>query len=118
MAVAVRRLDEILGPEDLVAPVLLKIDVQGSELSVLEGAGSLLTLVHAVLVEASFVELYRGQALADDVWAFLHERGFSCLGIWALTYGESGECLQGDFLFARPGFDPLGFGAATNDAPR
>ncbi len=107
LTVQVRRLDEVLEPGDLRSPVLLKIDVQGGELGVLEGADGLLHRVDALLMEASFVELYSGQALADDLWKFAHEHGFSCRGVWSLTYGAAGECLLGDLLFAREGFDPF-----------
>lgn len=105
--VTVRRLDELVREEDLCAPVLLKIDVQGGELAVLEGATRLLDAIHAVLVEVSFVELYTDQPLADEVWAFLRRSGFVCNGIWSVAYGPRNECLQGDFLFSRPAFNPL-----------
>jgi FkbM family methyltransferase len=105
--VDVRRLDSVLRPSELARPVLLKIDVQGGELGVLQGAEGLIESVDAVLVEVSFVELYDGQALADAVWNHLYERGFSCRGAWSMTYSGTGECLQGDLLFARAGFDPL-----------
>jgi hypothetical protein len=105
--VHVRRLDEVLTTADLIGPVLLKIDVQGSELAVLQGAERLLSAIDAVLVEVSFVELYAGQALADEVWDELRNRGFSCRGAWSMTYGPRKECLQGDLLFARQGFEPL-----------
>jgi FkbM family methyltransferase len=105
--VDVRRLDEMLHGEDLARPALLKIDVQGGELGVLRGAHEVLGSVDAILVEASFVELYEGQPLVDEVWHFLHAAGFSCRGIWSATYGVRGECLQADFLFSRSGFDPL-----------
>ena len=108
MTVRVRRLDDVLRLEELVAPVLLKIDVQGGELGVLQGAEQLLASIDAVLVEVSFVELYAGQALADEVWGHLHSHGFSCRGVWSITYGTRRECLQGDLLFARAGFEPLG----------
>ena len=107
MAVTVRRLDEVLGHDDLVAPVLLKVDVQGGELAALRGADRLLSSIDAILVEASFVELYEGQALASEVWSFLETNGFSCRGIWSIVYSARGECLQGDFLFSRRGFDPF-----------
>jgi hypothetical protein len=107
MTVQVRRLDEVLRPEELVAPVLIKIDVQGGELGVLQGAEEILQSIDAVLVEVSFVELYAGQALADEVWRHLQSHGFSCRGVWSMTYGVRGECLQGDLLFARAGFEPL-----------
>jgi FkbM family methyltransferase len=107
ISVRVRRLDEVLRPEELVAPVLVKIDVQGGELGVLQGAQGLLRSIDAVLVEVSFVELYAGQALADEVWGHLHSHGFSCRGVWSITHGAKRECLQGDLLFARAGFEPL-----------
>ena len=87
--------------------MLLKIDVQGGELGVLQGAEEILQSIDAVLVEVSFVELYAGQALADEVWRHLQSHGFSCRGVWSMTYGVRGECLQGDLLFARAGFEPL-----------
>jgi FkbM family methyltransferase len=105
--VQVRRLDDLIEASALTAPVLLKIDVQGGELAVLQGAAGILESIDAVLVEVSFVELYTGQALADDVWEHLRGYGFSCRGVWSMTYGHRGECLQGDLLFARPGFEPL-----------
>jgi len=105
--VDVRRLDGLLEPTELTRPVLLKIDVQGGELAVLQGAEASLESIDAVLVEVSFVELYTGQALADEVWEHLRHHGFSCRGVWSMTYGRSGECLQGDLLFARAGFEPL-----------
>ena len=63
-------------PARSTRPAALKIDVQGAELAVLRGATDLLSEVDAILVECSFLELYGGQALADDVIRFVHERGF------------------------------------------
>jgi FkbM family methyltransferase len=107
MTVQVRRLDAVLAAGELAAPVLLKIDAQGGELGVIQGAEQLLPTIDAVLVEVSFVELYAGQALVDAVWERLRNAGFSCRGIWSLSYDRGGRCLQADLLFARPGFDPL-----------
>lgn len=107
VGVQVRRLDEVVTSADCTAPALLKIDVQGGELAVLQGADSILGSIDAVLVEASFSELYAGQALVDEVWSFLASKGFTCRGVWSMTYGSEGACLQGDFLFARQGFEPL-----------
>jgi FkbM family methyltransferase len=107
ISVEIRRLDEVLAARDLLTPVLLKIDVQGGELGVLRGAEALLKSIDAVLLEASFVELYVGQALVDDLWSFLNGHGFTCRGIWSATYGTAGECLLADLLFARRAFEPL-----------
>jgi FkbM family methyltransferase len=74
ISVDVRRLDSIsLG---LLKPVLLKMDVQGSELDVLAGGRSTLDLVDIVWLEVSFEELYERQANFDEVIVFMKNSGF------------------------------------------
>jgi hypothetical protein len=87
----------------LPGPRLLKIDVQGFELEVLRGAGESLALVDQVFVECSFVELYDGQPLADEVICFLKARGLRLVGVHGLATSADGSPLQADFLFARDG---------------
>jgi FkbM family methyltransferase len=77
-------------------PCLLKLDVQGGELEVLRGAERLLASVDEVLTEVSFVPLYVGQPLADDVIAFLAERGFV-----AVAGGDRRDAAQADVLLRR-----------------
>ncbi len=101
--VRVAPLDTFMRAEDLAAPVMLKIDVQGFELEVLHGSESLLGNMQYVYVECSFMELYEGQASADDVVKFLHERKFSLRGIHNLVYDKAGRSVQGDFLFEKGG---------------
>ncbi len=103
----VKRLDHVLQLGELQSPTLLKIDVQGGELKVLQGAEALLPAIDAVLVEVSFVELYAGQPLADAVWSQLRQAGFSTRGAWSISYGSNRECLRADLLFARGDFEPL-----------
>lgn len=93
-------LDALL-PDPPKGPVLLKIDVQGAELSVLRGAEQTLKSVDAIFVECSFVELYEGQALANEVIEFLAERGFRIAGVFGPAYDADGRCLQVDALFKR-----------------
>lgn len=96
--VMVKRLDEVLAKDDLGSRTLLKIDVQGSELDVLESAASLVPRFRWVLVEVSFVAFYEGQPLADDVITSLVERGF---GMHAQVNPTvvGGSVVQADFLF-------------------
>jgi FkbM family methyltransferase len=67
------RLDDIpdLGPMDL-----LKIDIQGSELSVFRHGRRVLAGAVAVHTEVSFLPLYRDQPLFGDVDAELRAQGF------------------------------------------
>jgi len=67
------RLDDIV---DCALPDLIKIDIQGAELTVLTHGQQ--KLEHAVVVECEveFVPLYRNQPLFCDIQMFLRECGF------------------------------------------
>jgi FkbM family methyltransferase len=82
-------------------PALLKLDVQGFELAALGGCGALLDRFRYVYVEASFIELYVGQALATEVIGFLLSRGFNLMCVANLSCGASTRPIQADFLFSR-----------------
>jgi FkbM family methyltransferase len=99
--VRVARLDEFLRAEDLAAPALLKLDVQGYEYEALTGCSSLLHAFDWVYCESSFVEFYTGQKLAGEVAAWLADRGFVPEGEFNLARDHSGQVVQGDFLFRR-----------------
>jgi len=107
LTVKTARLDEVLAPEDLVPPILLKIDAQGSELAVLEGATGLLPTIDTLLVECSFAELYEGQPTAAAVVRFLSDHGFRLHSVGPITVGQHGRPVQADLVFERP------VGAAT-----
>ena len=62
---------------------VIKLDTQGSELGVLEGASRSLESVRALEVEVEFNEMYRGQPLFGDVDRHLRERGFV---LWRLKH--------------------------------
>ena len=97
----VGRLHDFIDIEDIVAPALLKLDVQGYELSALQGCEDLLERFAWVYVECSFVELYVGQALADEVIAWLRERGLYLIGVYNMMYDTQGRAIQADFLFGQ-----------------
>lgn len=100
--VTVRPLDAVLTAAEIRAPALLKIDVQGFEGEVLKGCAPLLNAFEWIYCEASFVELYSGQPLADEIIGWLSERGFRLVSITAdpsLTL--NGRAVQADFLFHR-----------------
>ena len=99
--VDVARLEDVIGPEELVSPVLLKLDVQGGELDVLRGAAKLLDLIDAVYCEVSFVELYERQPTASDIITFLHAHGFSLRGVFNVSATRQFGSTQADLLFAK-----------------
>jgi FkbM family methyltransferase len=99
--VRVGPLREFIPAADVRPPALLKLDVQGFELEALRGCEDLLDQFAYVYAECSFVELYAGQALADEVIAWLHERGFRLRGVHNMDYDRGGRAIQADFLFAQ-----------------
>jgi len=99
--VEVARLDE-LGVVPQGCRAYLKLDVQGAELAVLRGAEASLGFVRIVEVELSAVELYRGQALVEEVIAFLRSAGFDPIGIeTSFRDRRSGDLLQANGFFRR-----------------
>lgn len=78
--VPVNPLDDLvaLAPNDRV---LLKIDVQGYEMPVFEGAPKILKQCSGVLTELSLIPCYAGQALAGEMLGYLAAHGFD---VWAL----------------------------------
>jgi FkbM family methyltransferase len=97
--VEVHRLDEILAGV-VTAPALLKIDVQGYEFEVLQGLGSLAQAIEWIYVEASFVELYRGQRLHHEVASLLAELGYT-EQLQCNVAMDRGQKVQADILFHR-----------------
>ena len=80
----------------------LKIDTQGFERAVLEGAKNSLGDIHAVQLELSLVALYEGQELYDYFFSYLKKAGFE---IWSFVPGftdsRTGQSLQFDAVFVR-----------------
>jgi FkbM family methyltransferase len=99
--VTVARLDDIdVGG----GPLLLKLDVQGYEDRVLDGAAD--TLRRAVLLECelSLGELYRGQAEPAKLLSRLDGSGFRMVDLDPFFYDpRDGRILSVDALFVRHG---------------
>lgn len=99
--VQMRRLDSVAGQylrEDDVA--FLKVDVQGSEAHVLEGARELLSRVIGLHLELALLPCYSEQHCFGQVSSALEKAGFS---LWRLSPGtideHTGRQLQVDAVF-------------------
>jgi FkbM family methyltransferase len=81
---------------------LLKIDTQGYEAPVLDGAGPLVGRLAAISLELSFVPLYAGQQLFDDLVDRLRAADYVLYAIEG-GFGDrrTGRMLQCDGLFVR-----------------
>ncbi len=108
--VQVAPLDAFIDEGGIVAPAMLKLDVQGFELDALRGCESLLSRFEWVYCECSFVELYSGQKLAADVIDWLSSKGFRIKGMYNPAYDRAGQAVQADFLFQRIDMDGVSCG--------
>lgn len=81
---------------------LLKIDVQGYEDRVLQGASETLKVCEAVLLEASLLDLYDGQASIDALVGRLRQEGFSIVGAApGYRHKRTHDLCQVDLLFGK-----------------
>lgn len=67
------RLDDI---DNLPQPDLIKLDVQGAELDILQGGQRILSQTLVVESEVEFIPLYKNQPLFGDIQLYLHHQGF------------------------------------------
>ena len=103
-SIAVVRGDDVIDPSALPRPLLIKLDVQGYELAALKGMPTLLASADFVYLEISYVELYGGQPLAQEVTAFLERAGYRLTGIYNPSQAPDGTRIQADGLFTRARF--------------
>lgn len=100
--VSISVLDEALPPLGLPKPYFVKIDVQGFELDVLQGATESLKDTTALVVEVSAEPMYHGEPGFDAVYGLLREHGFKFCGTVDQWRSEkTGQILQFDCLFKK-----------------
>jgi FkbM family methyltransferase len=73
------RLDSILSDAESANFPYWVLDVQGNELNVLKGSGSLLDQCHAIYTEVSTREVYKRGGLYQELKNFLNDKGFIAL---------------------------------------
>lgn len=71
-----RPLDQIIRERDVAGVDFVKVDTQGSELSILAGSTAALASAVGIEVEVEFLPLYQGQPLFGEVDSFLRASGF------------------------------------------
>jgi FkbM family methyltransferase len=101
--VTICRLDDCLKPSVIVAPALLKIDVEGFEREVLKGCDTLLSCFDVLYVECSYLSLHEGQALAFEIIDLLRHKGFRLAGVFNQHGLPNMGPVQADFLFTQDG---------------
>lgn len=86
-----RRLDAIMGERSLAKPYLLKVDVDGAEMSVLRGAESILADCSVVCIEATMATFFER---SEEI----KRHGFQLFDIVDLCYYDDRLC-QVDLIF-------------------
>jgi FkbM family methyltransferase len=95
-------LDKIIEELSFPPPELVKLDVEGAELSVLKGALKALKSAEIVEMEVSLLPFKKDLPLLDDVVTFMAANGFrvfDCFGIYGRPL--DGMPVQGECLFIR-----------------
>lgn len=100
-----RALDEFLYEENLSDVDFVKLDTQGSELKILQGATSILEQsVFGLEIEVCFNELYKSAPLFSDIDLFVRKFGFDLIDLrtvwWKRTVGADVGNSKGQLVFA------------------
>ncbi len=106
----VKSLDIVIDENGIEDLDFIKIDTQGSELSILEGSkASALSKVFALQIEVEFLRLYENQPLFRDVDLFMDQHGFQLMDIrrfyWKrknrFEFSGKGQLIFGDALYVK-----------------
>jgi len=103
--VEVRTIDALYAGRALPQPDLVKLDVQGGELGVLEGGRGVIAGARCLVVELSLRPFYEAQPPLWQLLRFLEEQDFMLAGRgyeWRLAANPA-ELLQFDGIFLRRG---------------
>jgi FkbM family methyltransferase len=82
IVVPVMRLDDL--ELELMPDLLVKIDAQGAEREIMQGGRRVLSMADVVLIEMTFVEFYKGQALFNEMHSLLDGLGLQLKGFRSL----------------------------------
>jgi len=101
--VTIRKLDSIIGEHAAPGqPLFVKMDAQGFEKKILDGAAGSLAAIAGFQIELSPSPLYAGEATLAEMVQYLADRGFVLMGVepgW--SHGTTGQLMQMDGVFFR-----------------
>ena len=83
-------------------PDFIKIDTQGYELEIMKGGLQTIDSAEFIMLEVSFLDIYKQCPLAHKIISFMDERGFVIYDICSIMKRPLDNALyQADFLFAK-----------------
>ncbi len=102
--IVIKKLDDIRELSEIEKPYLVKIDVQGYELPVIDGGTNIIKNADMIIIETSFVQLYEESPLFEDIYKKLIKIGFVYAGSFEqLKRPSDGKFLQQDAIFVKNG---------------
>ncbi|HJU21255.1 MAG TPA: FkbM family methyltransferase [Casimicrobiaceae bacterium] len=111
-------LDEFIAERGASSIALLKLDTQGSELSILRGARNALErgTIDAIYTEFFVVHHYDGAPLLGDQIAVLNTFGYSLFDLFKGPYASNGQLRFGDAIFVSPQFRARYLDASSDES--
>lgn len=100
--VRVMKLSDFVADASIDSVDILKIDVQGAELEVLQGSEACLSEVKYLIIEMSFVSTYRGAPTFAECHRFLLDNGFHLRALANEYRDPGGRLIQADALYGGP----------------
>lgn len=94
-------LDSFYESFNLSGGVFLKTDTQGFDLNVLKGGALCLKKINFVLVETSFIPIYKNSPSFNEIYEYLNSLGFKLSGIYPVSKNTLGQIIETDSLFIK-----------------
>ncbi len=80
--------------------IMLKIDTQGYEKNVIDGASGILDKISLIQLEMSIIPMYKNETLFTEMISYLDEKGFQLASLEDGFYNnKTGQLLQVDGIF-------------------
>lgn len=99
--IKIDKLDNIFKPEELNKNTLIKIDVQGFEDQVIKGGENIIKNSSIVIIETSFVKLYKNQILFNEILKLMDELDFSYYGSAERHFTKDNKLIYEDSIFIK-----------------
>jgi len=96
--IQIKRFDSFFDPKKHLNN-LLKIDTQGYDLNVLKGASSILKNINYILIETSFIKIYKNSPDFYEVNQYLNDNNFYLTNIYPLSKNKDGSIVECDCLY-------------------
>jgi len=101
ISVPVFSLDRFCEEHGITRIDLLKLDAQGYEMRILDGAWALVgrLAIPLIYLEVSFVRIYEGQPLFPEIYQYLFERGYRLVWLYETSFHTHFYCLGANAIF-------------------